>query len=119
MAVQTIRSIAAALDKEAAFTSTVGSYKRIKEEWDFQGRLATIETDQIQFQINAAEIRQAIAEKELENHETQIENAKAIDDYMRNKYTNEQLYSWMITQVSAVYFQSYQMAFDMAKKAEK
>src|SRR5690606_248331 len=76
MAVQTIRAIATALDKEAAFTSTVGSYKRRKEEWDFQGRLATIEADQIQFQINAAEIRQAIAERELENHEMQIENAK-------------------------------------------
>jgi peptidoglycan hydrolase-like protein with peptidoglycan-binding domain len=119
MAVQTIRSIATALDKGAAIASTLGSYGRRKDEWDFQGRLATIETDQIQFQINAAEIRQAIAEKELENHEMQIENAKAIDDYMRNKYTNEQLYSWMITQVSAVYFQAYQLAFDMAKKAEK
>ena len=81
--------------------------------------LATIEIDQIQFQINAAEIRQAIAEKELENQEMQIENTKAVDDYMRNKYTNDQLFSWMITQISTVYFQAYQLAFDMAKKAEK
>ena len=97
----------------------MASYQRRKDEWDLQGRLATIEIDQIQFQINSAEIRQAIAEKEFENQEMQIENAKVHDDYMRNKYTNDQLFSWMITQISSVYFQAYQLAFDMAKKAEK
>ena len=119
MAVRTIQSIATALDKGAAISTTVGSYIRRQEDWDFQGRLAAIEIDQVQFQINAAEIRQAIAEKELENQEMQIENSKTVDDYMRNKYTNEQLYSWMITQIATVYFQAYQLAFDMAKRAEK
>ncbi|HSI77230.1 MAG TPA: hypothetical protein VK957_15115, partial [Lunatimonas sp.] len=119
MGVQTIRSIATALDKGAAISSSVGSYQRRKDDWDFQGRLAVKEIDQIQFQINSAEIRQSIAEIELENHEIQIENTKAVDDYMRNKYTNDQLYSWMVTQISTVYFQAYQLAFDMAKKAEK
>lgn len=81
--------------------------------------MATIEKDQIQFQISAAEIRQSIAERELANQLLQIENAKTVDDFMRNKYTNQQLYSWMITQIATVYFQSYQLAFEMAKKAEK
>lgn len=98
---------------------TQGSYTRRDLENKQQSLLATTEIEQIDFQISAAEIRQAIAEKELENQEMQIENSKAVDDYMRNKYTNEQLYSWMITQISTVYFQSYQLAFDMAKKAEK
>lgn len=119
MAVRTIESIAAALDKGAAIASTIGSYQRRKEDWDFQGRMAAFEIDQIQFQINAAEIRQVITEKELEAQELQIENSKAADDYMQSKYTNQQLYSWMITQISTVYFQSYQLAFEMAKKAEK
>jgi virulence-associated protein VagC len=107
------------LDRTSGLVATVGSYQRRKDDWDFQGRLATIEIDQIQFQINAAEIRQAIAEKELENQELQIENTKSVDNFMRNKYTNQQLFSWMITQISTVYFQSYQLAFEMAKKAEK
>ncbi len=119
IAVTTISSISHALEKGAGLASTIGSFERRKDDWEFQGRLATIEIDQIQFQINAAEIRQALAEKELDNQETQIENAKTVDDYMRNKYTNQQLFSWMITQISTVYFQSYQLAFEMAKKAEK
>ena len=109
----------AILDRTSGLVATVGGYQRRKDDWDFQGRLATIEKDQVQFQINAAEIRQAIAEKELENQELQIENSKTVDDYMRNKFSNDQLYSWMITQISTVYFQAYQLAFDMAKKAEK
>lgn len=118
LAVNALSSIASALDKGAGLASTIGSYERRKDEWDFQARLSTIERDQIQFQINAAEIRQAITERDLENQELQIENSKAVDDYMRNKYTSQQLYSWMITQISTVYFQIYQMAFEMAKKAE-
>jgi hypothetical protein len=38
---------------------------------------------------------------------------------MTNKYTNDQLYSWMVSQISGIYFQSYQMALDLAKRAEK
>ncbi len=111
--------IGSMLSQVASIINTIAVYERRKDDWDFQGRLATIEKDQVQFQINAAEIRQAIAEKELENQELQIENSKTVDDYMRNKFSNDQLYSWMITQISTVYFQAYQLAFDMAKKAEK
>jgi hypothetical protein len=96
-----------------------GSYTRRDEENKHLSRLAEIEKKQIQFQINAAMIRQTIAEKELENQELQIENSRAVDDYMRNKFSNNQLYSWMVAQISTVYFQAYQLAFDMAKKAEK
>lgn len=111
--------IGSMLSQVASIINTIAVYERRKDDWDFQGRLATIEKDQVQFQINAAEIRQAIAEKELENQELQIENSKTVDDYMRNKFSNDQLYSWMITQISTVYFQAYQLAFDMAKRAEK
>lgn len=107
------------LHSTGSMLETQGAYSRRDDENKFQAKIAGMEKNQIQFQINAATIRQAIAEKELENQELEIENAKAVDDYMRNKYTNRQLYSWMITQISGVYFQAYQLAFEMAKKAEK
>lgn len=119
MAVRTLEAISKALDKASALSNTLGSYYQRKDEWELQERLASIESSQIHFQIKAAQIRQAIAEKELENHELQIEHNMATDEFMRNKYTNRQLYNWMITQVSSVYFQAYQLAFDMARKAEK
>jgi peptidoglycan hydrolase-like protein with peptidoglycan-binding domain len=117
-AVETLSAIATGLDKVAGLATTVGSYTRRQEEWDQQLALAKIEIDQIDKQIVAAQVRQAIAEKELENVELQIENAKAADDYMRGKYTNQQLYDWTITQISTVYFQAYKLAYDMANRAQ-
>jgi hypothetical protein len=60
-----------------------------------------------------------MAEKELDNHVLQIENAKATDDFMRSKYTNEELYQWQVGQISGVYFQSYKLSYDLAKRAER
>jgi hypothetical protein len=98
--------------------ATMGGYDRRMDDWKFQANTATLDEAQIDKQIVAAEIRKSIAVKELENHDKQIENAKAVDEYMRSKYTNIQLYNWMIGQISTVYFQAYQLAYDIAKKAE-
>ncbi|WP_223595660.1 neuraminidase-like domain-containing protein [Neobacillus bataviensis] len=114
-----IQHVGSLLSQSSSLIGTMAGYERRKEEWDFQARLAGIEMEQLQFSINAAQIRKEIAEKEVEHHDQQIENAKTTDEYMSYKYTNEKLYSWMITQISSVYFQAYQLAFDMAKKAEK
>jgi peptidoglycan hydrolase-like protein with peptidoglycan-binding domain len=114
-----VASEAALLDKLASMSATLGSYYRRDDDWKFQALVASGELRQIERQIAAAEIRVAIAEKELDNHELQIEHSQGLDDYLRHKYTNQDLYDWQITQVAAIYFQSYQLAFDMAKRAER
>ena len=81
--------------------------------------MSDIEIQQLEKQIEAARIRYGISEKELENQELQIEQAQSVDEYMRSKYTNQQLYDWMLKQLATIYFQSYQLAYDMAKRAEK
>lgn len=78
-----------------------------------------MELKQIDKQLAAAEIRVAIAEKDLENHDLQKEQSKEIDDFLNSKYNNEELYSYMVGQISSIYFQSYQLAYNIAKKAEK
>jgi hypothetical protein len=97
----------------------MGGYVRRLEEWQHQKDLADKELDQINKQIAAADLRRQVAEKELTNHELQIENAKAVDEYMRSKFTNQELYNWMVGQISGIYFQSYQLAYDIAKRAER
>jgi hypothetical protein len=89
------------------------------DDWKFQERLANKELEQIDKQIAAAELRVAMAEKERDNHAIQIENAKATDAFMRSKYTNQALYQWQIGQISGVYFQTYKLAHDLAKRAER
>lgn len=98
---------------------TTAGHGRRWDDWKLQERLANKELEQIDKQIASAELKIKIAENELKNHELQVENSKAIDAFMRGKYTNLELYQWMIGQVSQVYFQSYQLAYDVAKRAEK
>jgi hypothetical protein len=102
-----------------AMASTRGGYQRRMDDWKFQADAAKKELDQIDQQLLASQIRLAIAERELGNHEMQIENANVVDEFLRNKYTNQELYDWMVGQVATVYFQSYQLAYGLAKKAER
>src|SRR2546421_246522 len=99
--------------------SAKAGFERRWDEWKLQERLADKEMEQIDKSIAAAELRIAIAKQELENHVIQIENSQAIDAFMRTKYTNEELYQWQVGQISGVYFQSYKLAYDLAKRAER
>lgn len=102
-----------------SMSATMGSYWRRWDDWRLQEKLASKELEQIDRQIAAADIRKAITERELQNHDLQVENAKEVDEYMQNKFTNRELYDWMVGQIAAVYFQSYQLAYDIAKRAER
>ncbi len=111
--------LSTAASYEANRASILGGYDRRFDDWKLQERLAKKEIVQIDKQIVAAEIRKEIAETDLKNHELQIDNAKKSDEFMRSKFTNKELYEWMIGQISAVYFRAYQLAHDFAKKAER
>lgn len=114
-----IAMIGAQYTHQGTMASIMGGHERRWDEWKQQEKLANKELAQIDKQIAAAEIRVAIAQKEKENQELQIENSQAIERFLRGKYTNEELYNWMLSQVSAVFFQSYKLAYDIAKRAEK
>lgn len=112
-------SLASMLNTMGSLSSTLGGYQRRQDDWTHQANLATKELEQVAKQIAAAEIRLAITEAELENHDLQIQNTKQVDEFMHSKYTNQELCSWMIGQLSAIYFQSYQLAYDVAKRVER
>ena len=90
-----------------------------ENEWTLQSNVSGKEIMQIDKQIAAAKLRKAIAEKELVNHQKQIKHVEEIEEFLRSKYTNEELYSWSVGQITSIYFQAYQLAYEMAKRAEK
>ena len=102
----------------ATMSGLMAGWSRRFVEWQFQLQTAGLEITQINDQIKAANFRLRIAQEDLDNQSLQISNAQAIQNFLTNKFTNEDLYSWMIDQVSGVYFQCYQMAYDLAKRAE-
>jgi len=112
-------NIATILDKSAAIASTLAGYQRRREDWQFQTNMANKELEQIDKQLASSNLKLQIAQRELANHDLQIANSKALDAFMHDKYTNRDLYQWMIGQISQAYFQSYQLAVDMARRAER
>ena len=115
--VLTVLSTAASYEANRA--SILGNYDRRFDDWKLQERVSKKELAQIDKQIAAAEIRREMSEKDLENHDIQIENSKKAREFMLTKFTNQELSQWIIGQISSVYFKSYQLAHDFAKKAER
>lgn len=97
----------------------LAGYIRREQDWTLQANLAAKEIIQLDKQITSTDIRIQVAEKELDNHQQQIENSREVELFLKDKFTNQELYQWMKEQLFAVYKQSYNLAYDMAKKAEK
>jgi len=114
-----IQILASIADRGASMASIVSSYQRRNREWEFQRGQANIEIEQIEKQIESAKIREEIALKELESHDLQIKNSKEVETYLKSKYTDSELYQWMLSQINGLYYQSYQMAYKLAKQAER
>ena len=103
----------------SSMAATKGSFARRKDEWQLQLKTTNTELKQLDHQILAAQIRKAMAEAELKNHQLQVQHNAEMDTAMREKYTSEDLYDWMTGQISFTYFQAYKLALDVAKKAER
>ena len=116
---QGFKDFAEIASRGASMMATLGSFTQRSDEWGLQARIAEQDQNQIGQQIEAAKVKKAIAEKELSNHDAQIDNLKTVDAFMRDKFSNEELYGWMKGQISSLYFQSYNLAYDIAKRAER
>jgi hypothetical protein len=96
-----------------------GSFLRQLQDRVQQANTAGYEIKYIDKQILTQQIRIAIANLEITNQQQNIDNAQEVEEYLRNKYTNEELYMWMQGSIQTLYHQAYNLAYDLAKKAEK
>ncbi|PRT40155.1 Tc toxin subunit A-related protein [Bacillus wiedmannii] len=95
------------------------NFTRALQERIFQANSAGYELKQIDKQITAQEIRIDIANQEIINQQKAIDNANEVEEFIKNKYSNEELYTWMRGSLTSLYHQVYKLAYDLAKKAEK
>ena len=114
-----IRIHADEMSYRANRASKLASYQRRIDDWVLQNNLAASELMQIGRQIISALIREQIVKNEYENHKKQIEHAQEIDTFLKDKFTNQELYTWMQGEISKIYYECYKFAFDIAKKAEQ
>lgn len=116
------RATADQLSYEAGKAAKLGSYSRREQEWAFQSNLAAGEITQLFKQLRAAQIREAVAEREWKNHQQQIRNAEEVERFLtvekNGKTTSRDFYAWLRREVKGLYSQCFQFAFDVSKKAE-
>ncbi|PKN89332.1 MAG: toxin [Deltaproteobacteria bacterium HGW-Deltaproteobacteria-1] len=112
------KEIANAFTSSAERASKLASYYRRAEDYVLQANLAACELQQYGKQIISSLIREQLHKKEYDNHRTQIEQAQELETFLSDKFTNEELYSWMKGELSRTYFDCYKFAFDTAKRAE-
>jgi hypothetical protein len=115
------------LSKTAAssFRDTAGqmfAMARIAErnaKYQLEVKLAQDELNEIDTTKTAiAALKVAMAQSQLDDFDAKTQDAQNVAQFLLNKFTNQQLYDWMTAQISGVYFQSYQLAYQMAKRAE-
>lgn len=94
-------------------------YIRRSEEWDHQTELAENDIEQYERQIEAASLRVQIAKEEKAIQEMQCTHAGEIKEFLETKFTNQELYEWMIGELSELHHESYQLALDLARQVER
>jgi hypothetical protein len=113
---------------QATQAGKMGAYARRQLDWTFQSNNAKAEINGLIKQIRGAQIREAIAQREYTNHQTQMANAQQIVDFLSGnqiggsvpvKETTVSFYTWMKREVKALYANAFQLAYEVAKKAER
>jgi hypothetical protein len=121
------RMVSEELSFEATKTSKIGSYARRELDWILQSNNASGEINQMFKQLRGAQIREAIAQREYTNYQTQIKQSREIVDFLQGKNVNgfqmkettTGFYSVMKRQVKALHGNAFQLAFEVARKAER
>ncbi len=78
-----------------------------------------LEIQQIERQILGAERRQDMALHELSNQQRQIENSRAVLDFLRDKFTSHELYLHLQKEAAAMHHQAWELARRAAEQAEQ
>ncbi|MEM8545272.1 MAG: hypothetical protein AAGF66_14935, partial [Cyanobacteria bacterium P01_H01_bin.119] len=107
------------LSESASILGMFAGYERRRQEWEQQRDLADFEIKQIQFQITETALQISVAERDLAIHQRTIEQNQEVGTFYRQKFTNQELYTWMSSRLSGLYFQTYKLAYDLAKQAER
>jgi ribosomal protein S18 acetylase RimI-like enzyme len=94
-------------------------HQRSVQDWQLQLKMAKSEIASLEHQIEGSKYQIQAARLEVSSTEREIKHNDAENRFMKQKFSNEQLYQWMSGKLSALFFQTYNLAHDMAKAAEK
>lgn len=92
---------------KAQCLSVSENYRRRQQEWELQYRQAEINIEEIKAQAEVQRRQLRISMMQLDQLEAQHEQDQLLLEYYSGRFTNEALYSWLISQISGLYLQAY------------
>ena len=113
------KATASAVDRASKLAYQIGNFQHRKDGWDQSKREADIQVAQTTSQIAAAQLALQIAQQNQILHQEQVDNIQKQIDFLNTKFTSDSLYDWMVAALSATYFQSYQLAYQMCRQVER
>lgn len=101
----------------------LGGFARREQEWATQSNAAAAEIGVAYKQLRAAQIREAVAARDLENHRRQIANAREIETFLTDerseRLAHASLLSWMRRETRSLFAQALDFATQTARKAQR
>jgi hypothetical protein len=114
-----LRMVSAWEQDQAGMAGRTAGHERRSDDWVVQYNLAARELMQIGRQILTSLIAEQVTRHEYQIIRQQIKNSQEVDQFLHDKFTNEDLYLWMQGELSRLYYEYYRFAFDTARKAER
>jgi hypothetical protein len=100
-------------------SAMIGGFERREQDWQLQLTQAGYDAQVLDSQILGAQLHLQTMQQQMAIHRKTLANAAEVDDFMRRKFTNAELYQWMIARLSTVYGQAYRMALELAVSAQQ
>lgn len=119
IAARILNTLADISNTTAGLELTQSGWDRRLEDWNHQVDVITIELLQIERQKLAADRQKAISLRELNSQQRQIEHSIEVQDFIRDKFTKQDLYLFLQHETMAIYRQFYDLALQAAREAEQ
>ena len=115
---QATKAIADVLDKTSLLCKDIGKYDHSSDDFFEKWQEQQIDLEHTQTQIDGAQLGLQIAQANRTKNQTQIDQLQKQLDFLAGKFTNQELYDWMLAQLADTYFQSYRLAYRLCKQVE-
>jgi hypothetical protein len=114
-----VQSLGEALQVSGEIAGILAQNERSTQDWRMQRELATLDLKQLDAQLKGADWQIAAAEQEQAIADRQVRHNEEIAGFYRRKFTSRELYDWMVGRLSEMHYQTYALALDLARAAER
>jgi len=110
--------LAAIAGSTAGLELTEATWQRRLDEWNHQVRILTIEIEQVELQILGGQRRRNVALRELNIQQRQVERSREVANFLRDKFTAQDLYLFLQKETADLYYKVYDLALHWARQAQ-